>query len=72
MSSKPASGLSGIFEFCVASESDHQIVNGGHDFAGITHRHSSGIFMEGYIATIVQAGLDAPMCYPLLMVARVA
>ena len=48
MSGKPASSLSSILEFCLSSEGDHQIVDRGHDFAGIARGHSSGIFMEGH------------------------
>src|SRR5271157_1523740 len=61
MSSKPASSLSSIFEFCWSSESDHQIVDRGHDFSHIAHGHSSGIFMEGHVAAAVQSGFNAPV-----------
>ena len=61
MSSKPASSSGSIFEFCLESESDHQIVDGGHDFSRIAHGHSSGIFMEGHVAAAVQSGFNAPV-----------
>jgi hypothetical protein len=49
MSSKPTSGLSGISEFCLSSESDHQVVDRGHDFASVTNGHASSIFVEDHV-----------------------
>ncbi len=62
MSGKPASGLSGISEFCLSREGDDEIVDRGHHMAGVCNRHASRIFFEGYIATIVQSGFDPPVC----------
>ncbi|MFZ1042360.1 MAG: hypothetical protein WAN58_13725 [Anaerolineales bacterium] len=61
MSGKPASGLSGISEFGLSREGDDEIVDGCHHMAGVSHRHSSRIFVEGHIATIVQSGFDPPV-----------
>jgi len=61
MSSKPTSGLSGILEFSLSSESNHQVVDQGHDFASIPHGHSYCIFFEGYVTATVKSCFNTPM-----------
>ena len=38
MGSEPPSGLGSILEFRLMDQSDHEIVNGSHGFAGIANR----------------------------------
>ena len=61
MSSEPPSSLSSILEICLADQSDHKIVNGSHDFAGIADGHARGIFLERHIPSVVQSNFNSPM-----------
>ncbi len=44
----------------VGSEPE-KIIDRGHHFSSLADRHSSGIFLEGHVAAIVQTRLDPPM-----------
>ena len=61
MCGKAPPGLGGIVEVCLTDQSQNEIIDRSHHFSGLADRHSSGIFLEGHVAAIVQTRLDPPM-----------
>src|SRR4030042_2333376 len=61
MSTKQVSGLGDIGPAIMDTQSNQQVIQNGHVVPSSTNREPGSIFMQGYISTVMQATLDAPI-----------
>jgi hypothetical protein len=61
MSGEKASGLSRVDKPGLADQGEDEIMEVGHDFCAMADPHTSSIFSQGNVSTIMRTGFDTPM-----------
>ena len=61
MSSEKASSLSGVDKTGLADQGEDEVINVGHDFRAMPNLHTSSVFSQGNVSTIMRTSFNAPM-----------